>query len=387
MVAEVLFTITEEQLETGMRGYPVGFCTTSSVDPVEGLAYVGKPIAECATKTPEEVIFLLFFGREGLKEEIETFAQELRARQPAPTALIKAIQALPRQTAPMTLFSISLLLTQNFSGTGDYKEDALRVVAQIPEITATVINHHAGWPQKPSRPALGYMENFTQMLGMPNADRKGLAEVFRLFNILHYDHDGGNLSTFVGKAVASGLASLYGSLAAAMDALAGPRHGGANQDCLEFVQEVLKEAGDNATSEQVEELIRARLAQNKLVFGFGHAVLRVEDPRATIFYETASHLFPDSSLVKMALLLRNAGTKVLKENPKISNPYPNVDAVSGTLLSAAGFNYPEYFTVLFAMARVVGISEQIIYERCQARGGKGTPIIRPTYYYKERTFK
>lgn len=387
MVAEVLFTITEEQLETGMRGYPVGFCTTSSVDPVEGLAYVGKPIAECATKTPEEVIFLLFFGREGLKEEIETFAQELRARQPAPTALIKAIQALPRQTAPMTLFSISLLLTQNFSGTGDYKEDALRVVAQIPEITATVINHHAGWPQKPSRPALGYMENFTQMLGMPNTDQKGLAEVFRLFNILHYDHDGGNLSTFVGKAVASGLASLYGSLAAAMDALAGPRHGGANQDCLEFVQEVLKEAGDNATSEQVEELIRARLAQNKLVFGFGHAVLRVEDPRATIFYETASHLFPDSSLVKMALLLRNAGTKVLKENPKISNPYPNVDAVSGTLLSAAGFNYPEYFTVLFAMARVVGISEQIIYERCQARGGKGTPIIRPTYYYKERTFK
>lgn len=385
MVAEILFTITQEQLETGMRGYPVGYCTTSSVDPIKGLFYIDKPIAACAGRTPEEVIYLLFFGKEGVSSEVEAFSQQLKERQPAPDALIKAIRALPRHTAPMTLFGISLLLAQTFSGTGDYQEDALRVVAQIPEITATVINHHAGWPQKPSRPDLGYMENFTQMLGMPNADLKQLSEVFRLFNILHYDHDGGNLSTFVGKAVASGLASLYGSLTAAMAALAGPRHGGANQDCLYFVQEVLKEASENASQEQVETLIRARLSQGKLIFGFGHAVLRVEDPRATILYETASSLFPNDPLVRMAHLLRHAGTKVLKENPKISNPYPNVDAISGTLLSAAGFPYPEYFTVLFGMARAVGISRQILYERCEARGGKGTPIIRPTYYYKERT--
>ena len=134
----------------------------------------------------------------------------------------------------------------------------------------------------------------------------------------------------------------------------------------------------------MENLIRTRLAQKKLIFGFGHAVLRYEDPRAKIFYDTAARHFPDNPLVRMTLLLRKAGPKVLKENPKISNPYPNVDAISGTLLSAAGFPYPEYFTVLFGMARVVGISEQIIYERCEAHGGKGTPIIRPTYYYKER---
>ena len=167
MAAEVLFTITQEQLETGMRGYPVGYCTTSSVDPIEGLAYVGKPIVECAQKSPEEVIYLLFYGKEGTPQEIEDFSQELKKRQPAPEGLLKAIKALPRNCHPMTLFGISLLLAQNFSGTGDYKEDALRVVAQIPEITATVINHHAGWTQKPSRKDLGYMENFTQMLGVP----------------------------------------------------------------------------------------------------------------------------------------------------------------------------------------------------------------------------
>lgn len=384
MVAEALFTITQDQLETGMRGYPVGYCTTSSVDPMDGLAYIGKPISECAEKSPEEVIYLLFYGKEGTVQEIKTFSQEIKKRQPAPEGLIKSIRALPRESHPMTLFGISLLLAQTFSGTGDYREDALRVMAQIPEITATVINHHAGWTPKPSRSDLGYMENFTQMLGVPHSNPERLDKVFRLFNILHYDHDGGNLSTFVGKAVASGLASLYSSLAAAMAALSGPRHGGANEECLNFVKEVIQEVSENASVEQVENLIRTRLAQKKLIFGFGHAVLRVEDPRATIFYQTAAELFPEDPLVRMALLLRQAGTKVLKENPKISNPYPNVDAISGTLLSAAGFPYPEYFTVLFGMARVVGISQQIVYERCEAHEGKGTPIIRPTYYYKER---
>ena len=72
---------------------------------------------------------------------------------------------------------------------------------------------------------------------------------------------------------------------------------------------------------------------------------------------------------------------MLSENPKISDPYPNVDAISGIVLIAAGFNYPEYFTVLFGLSRIVGIARQIVYERLEARGGKGTPIIRPKYLY------
>jgi len=79
--------------------------------------------------------------------------------------------------------------------------------------------------------------------------------------------------------------------------------------------------------------------------------------------------------------LRQEGPKILSQNPKISNPYPNVDAISGTVLTAAGFPYPEYFTVLFGLSRVVGIARQIVYERSEARDGKGTPIIRPKYYY------
>jgi citrate synthase len=299
--------------------------------------------------------------------------------------VIEQVYQLPRRGHPMKLLSAAVLILAMFEVKNDYREDCLNLIAKIPHLVAAVINHHAGWGKTPApRSDLGYMENFTQMLQVPKANKAELLKVFKLFNILHFDHGGGNLSTFVGKAVASGLEDMYGSITSALCALAGPRHGKANQDCLEFVQGVLEELGENATPAQVEQLIRHRLEENKLVFGFGHAVLRVEDPRATVQYEYVKAHYPNHPLVKIALLLRTEGTKVLSENPKISNPYPNVDAISGTLLTAAGFGYPEYYTVLFGMARTVGIAIQIVYERLEARGGKGTPIIRPKYIYKAR---
>ena len=91
--------------------------------------------------------------------------------------------------------------------------------------------------------------------------------------------------------------------------------------------------------------------------------------------------YSENPIVKIAMFLRAAGSKVLAENPKISNPYPNVDAISGVVLTAAGFGYAEYIAVLFGMSRIVGIARQIVYERCEARDGKGTPIVRPKYLY------
>jgi citrate synthase len=378
MPDEVLFEIKVDNLETGMRGYPVGYCTTSSVDPVKGLFYMGRPVSELDQWEPEQVIYLLVKGKEGSKEEVKTFVEDLRSRSSCSLDLINAIKQLPRQAHPMKLFCAALL------GKNNYREDCLNLIAKIPEIVATVINHHAGWETlRPSQPELGYMENFAHMLNVPKGNIQELTRVFKLFNILHYDHGGGNLSAFVGKAVASGLEDMYGSISAAMCALAGPRHGKANQDCLTFVKGILQELGENATEEQIEEYIRNKLARNELVFGFGHAVLRVEDPRAQVFYDLAERHYSQHPLVKIARLLRTAGPKVLKENPKISNPYPNVDAVSGIILTAAGFPYPEYYTVLFGLARVVGISRQIVYEREEARDGKGTPIVRPKYLFKQ----
>lgn len=381
-MSDVLFEITKDQLETGMRGYPVGYCVTSSVDPIKGLFYRGRPISELYTWEAEKVLYLLMHGKEGSGSDLSSFKEELKKRGGCSSAVIKHIEALPRQGHPMKLFNSALLILGMLEGQNDYREDMLNLVAKLPHLVAAVINYHAGWGKTPlPDDSLGYMENFAAMVQVPD-QAAHLPEVFRLFNILHYDHGGGNLSAFVGKAIASGLEDLYGSICGAMCGLAGPRHGKANQDCLTFVQEIHHQVGDHPSAGDVEALLRKRIEKKELIFGFGHAVLRAEDARATIFYEYAKKHFADHPLVKIAMHLREVGPKVLKENPKISNPYPNVDAMSGTLLSAAGFPYPEYYTVLFGLSRSVGIATQIVYERLEARDGKGTPIVRPKYLYK-----
>lgn len=379
----VLFEIREENLDTGMRGFPVGYCTTSDVDPYKGLYYTGSPVSKMTDQEPISIIYRLFKGKDGSESELNSFKKDIASRSTLSQKVIEQIRALPMEGHPMKLFNMAILLSGIFEGKNEYAEDAYNLIAKIPIIGAAVINHHAGWNSfNEPNPELGYMENFTHMLNVPNANHDDLNKVFRLFNVLHYDHGGGNLSTFVAKATASGKEDTFGSICAGMCALAGPLHGKANQDCLNFVQEVYKELGDNATADQVEALVRKRLNNNQLVYGFGHAVLRVEDPRATIFYDYVKENYPDHPLVKIALFLRDRGSKVLKENPKISDPYPNVDAVSGTALSAAGFAYPEYFTVLFGISRCLGILAQILYERLKARDGKGVPLYRPESIYK-----
>jgi citrate synthase len=386
MADEILFKITKEQLETGLRGFPAGYCPTSYVDPEKGLFYCDYPIEEVSTWVPEEVIFLLWHGYKGTQGERKKFIEDLHKRSVLRDETRTFIESLPKSGQPMKLLAIAILACGIFESRNHYREDCFNLIAKIPEIIAVLINSHAGWGKTPpAKPELGYMENFAQMLNVPGGMTAQLKEVLTLFNILHYDHGGGNLSTFVGKAVASGMEDLYGSIAASMTALAGQKHGGANQQCLAFVQETLDKLKEEATPKKIEDFIRNKLEKKELVYGFGHAVLRVEDPRATLFYRYATQHFPNHPLIKIALLLRAEGSKVLKENPKIADPYVNVDAISGTLLSVSGFPYPEYFTVLFGLSRTVGIAIQVVYERLEARGGKGTPIVRPKYLYKPRT--
>ncbi len=384
-MSEILFEITKDNLETGMRGYPVGFCTTSYVDPQKGLFYMGRPVSQMKDFSPIQIIYLLYHGEEGSEEQVAAFSKIIQERSSVNPKVIDAIYSLPKEGHPMELFASAVQILGMVEKKDDYREDCLNLIAKAPIIAAAVINYHAGWGKVTSyHPEKGYMENFTDMLLLKKEDPQQLASVLRLFNILHYDHGGGNLSTFVGKAVASGLQNLYGAISAAMNALAGPRHGKANQDCLEFVKQVLKQLGENATPQQMEQLLRERLQKKELIYGFGHAVLRVEDARATLFYNFAKEKFPQDSLLKISLLLREVGTKILSENPKITDPFPNVDIVSGSVLTAGGFAYPEYFTVLFGLSRVVGIAIQIVYERLEAREGKGTPIVRPKYLFKPK---
>ena len=154
---------------------------------------------------------LLYFGKEASFQEKTTFMQQLQMQASLSPTTVKAIEKLPREGHPMKLLSAAVLIVGMLEGKGDYRKDCISLMAKMPHLVAAVINYHAGWgATPPPQKERGYMENFAHQLLVPGGDTERLAAVFRLFNILHYDHGGGNLSAFVGKAVASGLEDLYG---------------------------------------------------------------------------------------------------------------------------------------------------------------------------------
>lgn len=379
--SEVLFTITKDHLDTGLRGFPVGTCPSSHVDPQKGLFYGGYPIPQLADRQPEEAIYLLLKRDLPTADQLAAFRKELTANSKLHPGVIDHLRSLPKQGHPMKWFLAALNVMGMYEGTGDYARDAINVIAQLPEAVAAIFRIRSGWGDPiPSRPELGYMENFVHMLGAPGAT-PDLTRLMRVFEILHLDHGGGNLSTFVGKAIASGHEDMYGSLVGAMAALAGPLHGMANQECLRFLKAISKEIKDPSDEKAVNDHLEDLLAKGGVLYGFGHAVLRVEDPRATVEYALGESIAPNDPLFRLAVTIRKVGSEILKRKGKAADPYPNVDAVSGCLLSACGLTDENYYTVLFGMARCVGIAAQIVYERKEARGGKGTPIVRPKYIY------
>lgn len=382
---KVLFTITEAHLNTGLRGFPVGTCRSSLVDPHKGVSYVGYPIAELADLEPEQVAYLLLHRELPSDAELAEFSADLKARRGISGEVITLLQQLPKDGHPMSWLGTGLLLLGMKHRTGDWLEDAKNVVAQAPELCAAIFRLRSGWgdPIAPNT-ELGLIDDFVQMLGVPgvagDADKTAkLTRLMKVYYNLHMDHGGGNLSTFTGKAVASGHADVYTALSAAMGGLSGPLHGGANERCLQQVQSI-----GTTDAAELEQWVRDTLASGDKVFGFGHAVLRAEDPRATVQYALGEEICGDDPNFRTAANLREVAVKVLKENPKISNPYPNVDAVSGSLVYACGLTDTTYYTVLFGLSRITGIAAQIVDERVRFRDGKGAPIYRPKFIAAEQ---
>ena len=383
--AKALFTITEAHLNTGLRGFPVGTCRTSLVDPNEGVSYVGYPIAELADREPEEVAYLLLHRELPTSAQLTEFSADLKARRGISASVLATLAQMPKDGHPMAWLGTGLLLLGMDGRTGDWLEDAKNLIARAPQLCAAIFRVRSGWgdPIAPN-PELGLIDDFVYMLGVPgvagDADKTArLTRLMKVYYNLHMDHGGGNLSTFTGKAVASGHADIYTSLSAAMGGLSGPLHGGANERCLQQVQSV-----GTTDPAKLEQWVRDTLAGGDKVFGFGHAVLRAEDPRATVQYALGEELCADDDNFRTAAGLREIAVKVLKENPKISNPYPNVDAVSGSLVYACGLTDTTYYTVLFGLSRITGIAAQIVDERVRFRGGKGAPIYRPKFIAAEQ---
>jgi len=381
--AKHLLDLTEAHLDIGMRGVPVGTCRTSFVTPEEGVHYCGYPITELAGMHPEDVVYLLHNKELPNAEQSHAFRQDLARRAAMPGDLGPIFSALPKDGHPMDWLAVGIQTLGMWDCTNDWKEDALNLVARMPRMLGLLFRYRDGRGENIPEDdvSLSMVERFTNTLDL-DVDQVKLTRVLSVYLVLHMDHGGGNLSTFVGKAVASGHATLYSAMASSMNALSGPLHGRANQSCLEFVLRV-----GTSDSVKVEEFVRGELAAGRPVFGFGHAVLRAEDPRATAQFALGEEICPDDENFKIIRTLREVAPRVLAENPKISNPNANVDIASGALLHHVGLKDPSYYTTFFGWARVAGIGAQIFDERVVIRNGKGVPIYRPKYFARDQVLR
>lgn len=374
---KVLCEVTENHLNTGLRGIPVGTCRTSFVTPTEGVHYCGYPIKELVDFSPEDIIYLLFNKELPTTAQSSAFKADLAARGNVPSGLENVLQTLPKDGHPMDWLSVGIQTLGMLDTTGNWREDALNLIARMPRLMGLIFRYREGRSTDIAADdtSKSLVQRFVDTVGVDEQLRAKMERVVSTYLVLHMDHGGGNLSTFTGKSIASGKATVYSAIAGAMNALSGPLHGRANQSCLEFVLKI-----GTSDEAEVEKFVRNELKEGRPVFGFGHAVLSVEDPRATAQFAIGEEICPDDENFKIIRTLRKVAPMVLSENKKIRNPNANVDIASGALLYHVGLTDPTYYTTFFGWARVAGIGAQIVDERTVLRSGKGVPIYRPKYY-------
>jgi len=209
------------------------------------------------------------------------------------------------------------------------------------------------------------------MLGVN--DSADFKEITRMYLMLHADHEGGNVSAHTTHLVGSALSDPYYSYAAGVCGLAGPLHGLANQECLRWLKNTHASlGGQEPTVEILTKFAQDTLAGGKVIPGFGHGVLRKTDPRYMIQRDFAAKKFPDDPLFKLANVCYQAIPPVLEATGKVSNPWPNVDALSGTCMQHYGLNQEDYYTVVFAVSRAIGCVSNLVWSRAMM-----LPIERP----------
>jgi citrate synthase len=198
-------------------------------------------------------------------------------------------------------------------------------------------------------------------------------ELMRLYMVIHADHEGGNVSAHTTHLVGSALSDPYLSYAAGMNGLAGPLHGLANQEVIKWIYEMREELGTEApNSEQIANYVKKTLESGKVVPGYGHAVLRKTDPRFEAQMEFGKKHMPDDPLVQTVWNIYETVPPILQSLGKVKNPWPNVDAHSGALLVHYGMVEYEFYTVLFAVSRSLGVLASLCWDRVL-----GFPLERP----------
>ncbi|MFA7360391.1 MAG: citrate (Si)-synthase [Candidatus Kapaibacterium sp.] len=383
---ETIGEVTTEQIFGGMRGIKSMICDTSEVGLETGLIVRGRPILDLVDILPEEMFYLLLTGEIPDKKALEDLQWELRRRNDVPFYVWNTINALPMETHPMVMLNSAVLVMENESFfRRRYEEglpkdrlwepmlwDALSLIARIPIIAAYIYRRKFNkGPRINPDNTLDWAANYARLLGVEDSDGS-FADLMRLYMVLHSDHEGGNVSALTTQTINSALSDIYFSISGGLNGLAGPLHGLANQECLRFIIKLRDDIGHVPSDAEVKEYCINLLNNKKVISGYGHAVLRVTDPRFTAFVNFGNKHLPDDEIFGIVKQLFNIVPKILMEGGKAKDPWPNVDASSGALLHYYGLTEYDYYTVLFSVSRILGLSAQLILNRALNR-----PIIRP----------
>lgn len=388
-------TVSLDQVYGGMRDITCMIWEPSLLDSEEGIRFRGYSIPELREKLPrapkgteplpEGLFWLMLVGEIPSKDQVKWLTENWVRRANVPEHVFRAIDSLPIETHPMTQLSVGVMAMQNTSvfaqryTSGMNKteywdatyEDTMYLIARLPRVAAYIYRRvYCKGEQTLPDISLDWGGNFAHMLGFEDA---GFKEYMRLFLTIHADHEGGNASAHTTHLVGSTLSDPYLSLSAAFNALAGPLHGLANQEVIRWIQKMVDTLGTSKpTREQIGDYVKSTLASGRVIPGYGHAVLRKPDPRFMAQRQFAEDHIPDNDLVKIVWKIFDVVPPILTSLGKVKNPWPNVDAHSGALLMHYGLKEHNYYTVLFAVSRALGV----LAAQCWARA-LSLPLERP----------
>lgn len=342
----------------------------------------------------EEIAFLLLFGKLPTKSELIEFKGMMAAARKLPTNFVRdVVMKAPSSDIMNTLTKSVLTLAAYDRNMADVSvENVIRQSIQLISIfpMLSVYGYHAYNHYKKNgslyihrpKPELSTSENLLRML-RPNKQYTELeAKVLDLALVLHMEHGGGNNSTFTTRVVTSSGSDTYSTIAAALSSLKGPRHGGANIMVVEMFKDIKSNVSDVTDEEQVKEYLRKILNKevfNKkgLIYGMGHAVYSISDPRAEIFKSFVEKLANAKGRQKdfaLYSMIEKLAPQVIAEERHIyKGVSANVDFYSGLVYSMLDIP-EELFTPMFAIARIVGWSAHRLEEIINA-----DKIMRPAY--------
>ncbi len=382
----VIDQVTIAQAIGGMRGIKSLVTDISYLDPMEGIRYRGYTLPEVFEKLPkpegaempyvEGLWYLLLTGDLPKEEDMDELLTDFANRRTIPRYVWDVIDSFPSESHPMAILSAAVMVLQRESRFNiEYRkgvskmeywdstyEDATNLLAKMPLIGAYIYNklYHPENSHRYPDPSLDFGANFAYMMGK----EKPYDDVARMYFIVHADHESGNVSAHTGHLVASALSDIYYASSAMINGLAGPLHGLANQEVLRWLQGLQEQMGGKVPStEEMKDYVWKTLNNGQVIPGYGHAVLRKTDPRYAIQREFCLKHMPDDPLFKLVSKLYEVVPDILREHGKAKNPWPNVDAHSGVVQWYYGVTEYDFYTVLFAIGRSIGVLSNLVWDR------------------------